>query len=270
MNNFLKGIVTGLGAVAPGLSGSVLLVIFGLYEKTIEALGTLFKDFKRNFKFLFTLVAGMCIGVLLFSKLVDFLLNTYEMPTRFAFLGFIIGSIPLFYKEVKKNGFEKKYYAVIALSAACGFILFNGSGNLFAEVTDPNILQRIVLGFAVAASYIVPGIDSAAILSALGLYELWVSAIADLDFSILIFAAIGLIVGVLTVSFIINKLIAKCYTLTFSVIFGFFLTVIPSVLNDSCKLAMNSESVLSVILAVLCFIMSLLFGKLEKIKSKSA
>ena len=44
MKNFFKGIFVGLGGIAPGLSGSVLLVIFGLYQKTITAIGTLFKN----------------------------------------------------------------------------------------------------------------------------------------------------------------------------------------------------------------------------------
>ena len=30
MKNFLKGIIVGIGGIAPGLSGSVLLVILGL------------------------------------------------------------------------------------------------------------------------------------------------------------------------------------------------------------------------------------------------
>ena len=29
MLNFLKGLIVGMGGIAPGLSGSVLLVIFG-------------------------------------------------------------------------------------------------------------------------------------------------------------------------------------------------------------------------------------------------
>ena len=33
MDRFFKGIIVGLGGVAPGLSGSVLLIIFGLYRK---------------------------------------------------------------------------------------------------------------------------------------------------------------------------------------------------------------------------------------------
>ena len=58
MANFLKGIIVGIGGIAPGLSGSVLLVIFGLYQKTINAIGTIFKDFKKNLMFLIPLFAG--------------------------------------------------------------------------------------------------------------------------------------------------------------------------------------------------------------------
>ena len=105
MRIFLKGILVGLGAIAPGLSGSVLLVIFGLYQKTITSISTIFKDFKNSLKFLIPLAAGIGLGIVLFSKLVDWLLVTYEMQTRFAFFGFILGSIPLFWREVRKEGF---------------------------------------------------------------------------------------------------------------------------------------------------------------------
>ena len=67
MLNFFKGIIVGIGGIAPGLSGSVLLVIFGLYQNTINAIGTLFKDLKKNLLFLVPLFCGFGIGVLLFS-----------------------------------------------------------------------------------------------------------------------------------------------------------------------------------------------------------
>ena len=101
MINFLKGIVAGIGGVAPGLSGSVLLIIMGLYQQTLDALGTLFRNFEKNIRFLLPVVAGMFLGVLLFSKVIDFFLNRYEMPTRFCFLGLILGTVPLIYREVK-------------------------------------------------------------------------------------------------------------------------------------------------------------------------
>ena len=110
MINFFKGIIVGIGGIAPGLSGSVLLVILGLYQKAINAIGTLFKDFKNNVKFLFPLVLGFGVGVIIFSKIVDFLLGNYEMYTRYAFLGLVLGTIPLFYKEVKKT--KKEIYKI--------------------------------------------------------------------------------------------------------------------------------------------------------------
>ncbi len=269
MKTFLKGIVVGLGAIAPGLSGSVLLVIFGLYHKTTTAISTIFRNFKKNLQFLIPLVSGIGIGVIIFSKLIDFLLNTFEMQTRFAFLGFIIGTIPLFNKEVRKQGFSKKYYIVIAVAFLLGTTLFNFNKELFPEITNPSFLQSILLGLAVASSYIVPGVDSAAILSALGMYDIWVSSLAHFNFKVLIPAGIGLVIGVLIVSFIINKLIAKCYTFTFSAIFGLFLSVVPSVINDSCSIGMNAKTVVSFILLVVCFILSLIFGNLEKLKTKN-
>ena len=263
MTNFLKGIVVGIGGIAPGLSGSVLLVIFGLYQKTINAIGTIFKDFKKNLMFLIPLFAGFGVGVLIFSKIVDFLLNNFEMQTRFAFLGLIIGTIPLFYKEVKKEGFNKKYYIVIAIALMIGLFVFFFNDNLFPTITEPNLFQSVILGVAVAGSSIVPGVDSAAILSSLGLYELYVSSIANLDFAILIPAAFGLGIGVLVISFIINKLIKHFYTMTFSIIFGLFLSIIPSVLNESCVLAFNAVSVISIILVFVGFAVSFYLGDIQ-------
>lgn len=266
--NFLKGIVVGIGGVAPGLSGSVLLVIFGLYQKTINAIGTIFKDFKKNVCFLFPLFLGFGVGILLFSKIVNFLLNNFEAPTRFAFLGLILGTLPLFWKEVKKEGFNKKYYIAIVLALVVGILLFYFNANLFPVITEPNLFQSVILGVAVAGSSIVPGVDSAAILSSLGLYELYVESVAELNFAILIPAGVGLGLGVLVISFIVNKLIKHCYTLTFSIIFGLFLSIIPKVLNGSCIEGFNIGSIFIVILG---FLFSLYFGDIqnnnEKIKN---
>ena len=266
--NFFKGIIVGIGGVAPGLSGSVLLVIFGLYQKTINAIGTIFKDFKKNVCFLIPLFLGFGVGVLLFSKVVNFLLNNFEAPTRFAFLGLILGTLPLFWKEVKKEGFNKKYYIAIVAGLIVGILLFYFNANLFPVVTEPNLFQSVILGVAVAGSSIVPGVDSAAILSSLGLYELYVESVAELNFAILIPAGVGLGLGVLVISFIVNKLIKHCYTLTFSIIFGLFLSIIPKVLNDSCIEGFNIGSIFFVIFG---FLFSLYFGDIqnnnEKIKN---
>ena len=77
LSNFFKGIIAGIGGVAPGLSGSVLLVILGLYERMVHAMGTLFKDFKKNVKFLLPLVVGLGVGILLFSKVAQLYIYSF-------------------------------------------------------------------------------------------------------------------------------------------------------------------------------------------------
>ena len=264
MERFLKGIVVGLGGVAPGLSGSVLLIIFGLYQKTLDALGSLLKDLKKNLLFLAPLVAGMFLGVLLFSKLIDFFLGNYGMPTRFCFLGLILGTLPMVWQEVKKEGFSRRYYLVIALSAALGTWFFTVNPNAFPQVTDPNLLQKLLLGVAVAATAIIPGVDPAVFLSTLGLYEMYVSALANVDLSILIPMVGGLAVGAVAISFSMSWLFRRFYTASFSVIFGIFLSMIPNMLNESCVLGRNPESAVSVVVLILGILVSWYLGNLPK------
>ena len=264
LKNFFKGLIAGIGGIAPGLSGSVLLVILGLYEQTVNAIGTLFKNFKTNIKFLLPLLAGLGVGILLFSKVVDYLLESFEFQTRYAFLGLILGTIPLFYREVRKNGFRKRYYGLMAVAAAVGFFLFGFNRHLFPAVTEPNLLQCVLLGVAVAGSSIVPGVDSAAIMSAFGLYELYVSSLADFNLKILIPAAGGLLVGALVISFVMNLLIKKAYTGTFSVIFGMFLAIIPTVvMEESCTVTSLPMGLAAIGFALVGAVISLYFGDIK-------
>ena len=269
MTNFLKGIIVGLGGIAPGLSGSVLLIIFGLYQKCLDALGTIFRDFKKNIRFLLPLLAGMGVGVLLFSKVLNFFLTNFEVPTRFCFLGLILGTVPLFYGEVKKNGLPKIYYLVILLSAGLGTWLFTLNGDNFPQLHSLNLLQCIFLGFAVAATAIVPGIDPAVFLSSLGIYEVYVRSLATLDLSVLAPMAIGLVLGAVLISLGMGFLFRRYHTATYSVIFGLFLSMIPNMLNENCTLRPDTTAVISIALMIAGFWVSYRLGKLEDRKKES-
>lgn len=270
MDRFFKGIIVGLGGVAPGLSGSVLLIIFGLYQKTLDALGSLLTNFRKNLRFLAPLVAGMFLGVLLFSKAIDFFLNTYEMPTRFCFLGLILGTLPMVWKEVTKEGFSKGYYGVIALAAIAGTWFFTVNPNAFPQVTDPTLLQKLLLGVAVAATAIIPGVDPAVFLSTLGFYEMYVGALANLELGILIPMVGGLAIGAVAISFTMSWLFKRFYTASFSVIFGIFLSMIPNMLTADCVLGWNAASALAVAVLILGFLISRYLGDLEKHNARFA
>lgn len=263
MKTLLKGIIVGIGGIAPGLSGSVLLVILGLYQKALNAISTLFKNFKKNIAFLIPLIIGFGIGVLIFSKVVDFFLNNFEMQTRFTFLGLVLGTIPLFLKKLKGMDFQKILY-IYSCGGLCRYCTFSLNSGAFSQIKNPSFLQSVLLGVAVAASSIVPGVDSAVILSTFGLYELYVSSLANLNFRVLIPAGFGLLIGAFLISFIMNFLVKNFYTATFSIIFGLFISIIPSVLNESCVLSLNTTSAISILFLIFGFIVSFYLGNIQK------
>ncbi len=264
MKTVLKGIIVGIGGVSPGLSGSVLLIIFGLYQKTLDALGTFFRNIKEKARFLLPLVAGMILGVLLFSKAIDYFMTNHEMATCFCFLGLILGTLPTVWRELRKEGFAPKYYIYIALSAILGFWFFRANPDTFPQISQPNLLQSVLLGVAVAATAIIPGVDPAVFLSTLGLYRAYVSALADLNFAVLGPLAVGLALGAVAISFVMSRLFKRFYTATYSVIFGIFLSMIPNMLTENCVLGLDLTSAISILLLIAGFAVSFILGKREK------
>ncbi len=261
--NFFKGIVAGFGGIAPGLSGTVLLIIMGLYRDVLDALGTIFRDFRKKILFLLPVVAGMFLGVLLFSKVLDSLLEHHEMVTRFCFLGMILGTVPMLFQEVKKEGFPPFCPVLILVAGCAGLWLFTLSPNTFPQIPNPNFLQCVFLGVGVAASAIIPGVDPAVLLSTLGLYEAYVNALAALDLSVLLPMLIGLAIGGVLISLGISQLFRRFYTVTFSIVFGLFLSMIPNILDGVSFQAPTGRWCAAMILMVLGFILSYLLGNVE-------
>ena len=263
MVNLLKGIVAGFGGIAPGLSGTVLLILMGLYQPVLEALGTIHQNWKQKVKFLLPVVGGMVLGVLMFSRLVEFLLVRFEMPTRFCFLGLILGTVPLLYGKTRTKDFRPGNYGLMVAGILAGVAFFALQPQGIAQIQHPNFLQSIGLGVAVAASSIIPGVDPAALLSTLGLYEAYIRALAELELAILLPLGIGLVAGAVVISRLMTMLFHKFYTGTYCVIFGVFLTMIPSILNENCRPSLNWETAISLALMGLGFCLSYWLSKKE-------
>src|SRR5574344_1894596 len=123
MSNFFKGILAGIGNIVPGLSGGALLVIFGLYEKCLNAISKIFKDFKKSVIFLFPVFCGIIIGTLLFSNIILICIFNFPLAKSIAFVGFMIGTLPSLFNEATKEGFKKTYLIPLAITFALGVIL---------------------------------------------------------------------------------------------------------------------------------------------------
>ena len=130
---FVIGTVGSAALVVPGISGSMLLLIFGYYNPIVSlATNHLFKgqNVAAAIGVLATVGCGIIVGFFLISFVMRWLLTHCPRGTYFSILGFIVGSIPtVFISTAKESGLSFSilmpnawYWVVSALFLMLGFI----------------------------------------------------------------------------------------------------------------------------------------------------
>lgn len=89
------GVVAAATMVIPGVSGSLVLMLLGYYYPVLDAIKELtkFKSFGSNIMIAVFFGIGVLIGIVLISKLIEYLLKKYEVKTYYGVMGFIIASV---------------------------------------------------------------------------------------------------------------------------------------------------------------------------------
>lgn len=81
------GFVAAISMVIPGLSGSLMLTIMGMYETAITAV----KDL--NIALILPVGIGACVGILAGAKIISILLKKFRQSTYAVIIGLIVGSL---------------------------------------------------------------------------------------------------------------------------------------------------------------------------------
>lgn len=81
------GIIASSAMILPGISGSLILVILGVYTLIINALNNL------EYNIILVFLTGCLIGIINFSKIIKWLFHNYRDYTFSIMLGLVIGSI---------------------------------------------------------------------------------------------------------------------------------------------------------------------------------
>lgn len=84
---FLAGALAICAMILPGISGAFILVLLGAYKPVLDAIHD------KDFKLLATLAAGAIVGLLAFSKILNWLFKHYKNFTLSVLTGFILGSL---------------------------------------------------------------------------------------------------------------------------------------------------------------------------------
>ncbi len=93
---FLAGFVAISALFLPGISGSFILVLLGLYEFMITAV----KHPLSNLGTIFLFLLGALLGVLVISRVIKWLFVKSESKTLYALLGLVLGALAVPFKEV--------------------------------------------------------------------------------------------------------------------------------------------------------------------------
>ncbi|NGP89489.1 DUF368 domain-containing protein [Aliifodinibius halophilus] len=91
---FLSGSVAICAMILPGISGSYILLILRKYDYILSQIGSLGTvDTTTALLALLPFVVGAICGLMLFSRLLSWLLKRYEAKTLAVLIGFLIGSL---------------------------------------------------------------------------------------------------------------------------------------------------------------------------------
>ena len=247
MKNALKligvGVILGVANVIPGVSGGTLAVVFNVYDRLIQVITLNIKKILAEWKFLLPLIAGMALGILLFSKLITFLFAHYPVQTNWFFIGIILGSIPMIYKRfLYSSPGEKKNIppvssiiciaVALAIMAVMTFMEVSDTGNAIQTEFSLSLAARLFISLAFAAiAMIIPGISGSFLMLVVGVYSTVIAAVADLNVPLLVPAALGAIAGLLggagLVRFLMSKVPSQTYGAILGLVLGSILVIFP-------------------------------------------
>ncbi|AKG05397.1 MULTISPECIES: DUF368 domain-containing protein [Salimicrobium] len=91
---FFSGMIASSAMILPGISGSFLLLIIGVYSTVIEGISNFQLDVMA------VVGAGIVVGIIVMSKIVKFFLDHYPSGTYGVIIGLVLGSVTVIFPGV--------------------------------------------------------------------------------------------------------------------------------------------------------------------------
>jgi uncharacterized membrane protein len=242
----------GAANKVPGVSGGIVAFVMGFYEEfiyslqkfNIKALKLIFSGRFRSFysyvngRFLTLLFLGMIISYFSVSKLLDYLIERYELYVWSVFFGMIIGSIYYIYKDFKS------WNSKTILMASLGILVGASISFLSPATQNDNLWFVFLCGMISVTGMALPGFSGSFILILLGNYVLLlvdsVNVLFDTfvflfsgDFSfmsdpkhlrllnVLLVFTLGSVMGLISISHVLSYILKHYKFKTLALIMGF-------------------------------------------------
>lgn len=210
--------------LVPGVSGGSMAMILGVYDKLVSSVSSFRKHKRESFFFLALFSLGGGLGMLLFANPLLSLIERYPMPMLYFFLGAVAGGVPLIFKQAEIKSFSWKvplYITVGLLVVALFSILPTGAFQSEMEAGIISFLLLMLAGFIAAVALVLPGISVSYLLLIMGLYDETMRAISDFYLPFLVPLGIGLLLGIVLTTKVLERAMTKHPQPTYLIILGF-------------------------------------------------
>lgn len=196
-----RGMFMGLAEVVPGVSGGTIALITGIYPRLVAALASfgprsiaLLRTprafaLHHDLGFLLSLALGMGIGILLFARVMAYLLIHYQPLVWAFFSGVILMSVIVIARQRERA----RLLLWLPLGLMCGLAL------MWLPVAEQQHgLLLLFFGGAVAVcAWLLPAVSGSFMLLALGLYGTVITGVAEFNLPVIFSVAAGCAVGLL-------------------------------------------------------------------------
>lgn len=175
LKSVMKGMVIGIAAIMPGISGGTMAISMGIYDKILYSMTHIISDFRDSMRHLLPIAAGMGIALLASVFGITCLSDAFPLQTNFLFIGLIVGSLPEICKKVKGKSVRAGYLIcfVIFYIFIIEMALLNGEKHctIIMDFSFSQIIILFLIGVIAAATMVIPGVSGSMLLLVLGYYN---------------------------------------------------------------------------------------------------
>ncbi|SUD89962.1 DUF368 domain-containing protein [Psychrobacter phenylpyruvicus] len=230
---YVKGMAMGAADIVPGVSGGTIALIAGIYERLINAIGSIGPDLWQVYRrqggmrglmaiwrhvdatFLLVLVLGIATSFATLAGFIKHLLDNQPLLIWSFFFGLVVATVGILLGEIKRWNVARAGLFIFGIVAAVGI------SSMPLITTEPSLPYIFFAGAIAICAMILPGISGSFILLLLGVYDRVLEAVHNFNLSIIFTLMAGMVTGLLLFTRALKWLLSHYYQGTLALLTGF-------------------------------------------------
>ncbi|MDN5565505.1 MAG: DUF368 domain-containing protein [Psychrobacter sp.] len=230
---YVKGMAMGAADIVPGVSGGTIALIAGIYQRLINALGSigpnLWSVFRRqggikgfmevwrqvDATFLLFLLLGIGTSIVTLAGIIKGLLDNQPLLIWSFFFGLVVATVLILLSEIKRWNAARAGLFVVGLVVAVVI------SSLPLLAGSPSLPYLFFAGAIAICAMILPGVSGSFILLLLGAYDTVLEAVHTFNLTTIITLMAGMLTGLLLFTRMLKWLLSRYYQATLALLTGF-------------------------------------------------